>query len=122
MAGVYDVLAKNGISLSSKGELVFSRTANPADMNPIITAWNVIKNMEPNLQNMTISQLLDFRMQLRSLIKYHSDAPSTKYSKGVIRQLVDGELNKLAHKEIPELAKVDEIYSKEINELAKIKD
>ena len=122
MAGVYDVLAKNGISLSSKWELVFSRTANPADMNPIITAWNVIKNMEPNLQNMTISQLLDFRMQLRSLIKYHSDAPSTKYSKGVIRQLVDGELNKLAHKKIPELAKVDEIYSKEINELTKLKD
>lgn len=61
-------------------------------------------------------------MQLRSLIKYHSDAPSTKYSKGVIRQLVDGELNKLAHKEIPELAKVDDIYSKEINELTKLKD
>ena len=91
-------------------------------MNPVITAWNVIKNMEPQLQNMTINQLLDFRQQLRSLIKYQSDAPSTKYSKGVIRQLVDGELNKLAHKEIPELAKVDEIYSKEINELKEFKD
>lgn len=91
-------------------------------MNPIKTAWYVIKSMEPALGNMTIDQLLDFRMQLRSLIKYHSDAPSTKYSKNVIRQLVDGALNKLAHKEIPSLAKVDEIYSNEINELTKFKD
>lgn len=91
-------------------------------MNPINVAWNVIKAMEPNLQNMTISQFLDFRMQLRSLIKYHSDAPSTKYSKNVIRQIVDGSLNQLAHKEIPGLAKVDKIYSDEINELTKFKD
>lgn len=113
----FNTFAKNGISLTPDGDLNFSRTANPADMNPVRTAWYVIKSMEANLGNMTIGQFLDFRSQLRSLINYNSDAPSTKYSKGIIRQLVDGDLNQLAHKEIPELAKVDEIYSKEIKEL-----
>lgn len=91
-------------------------------MNPVNTAWYVIKNMEPNLRNMTIAEFLDFRKQLRSLINYESDSRSTRYSKKIIRQIVDGELNKLAHKMIPSLAKVDEIYHKQINELKEFKD
>ena len=89
MAGVYEVFAKNGITVTPEGELTFATTANPADMNPINIAWNVIKSMEPNLGNMTISQLLDFRKQLRSLINYESDSRATRFSKGIIRQIVD---------------------------------
>lgn len=71
---------------------------------------------------MTIAEFLDFRKQLRSLINYESDARSTRFSKAIIRQIVDGALNKLAHKEIPGLEKVDEIYHKQINELKEFKD
>lgn len=91
-------------------------------MNPVRVAWNVIRAMEPKLQNMTVKQFLDFRKQLRSLINYESDARSTRYSKKVIRELVDGELNNMAHKMIPALAKVDEIYHKQINELREFRD
>ena len=122
MFGVYNVFADNWITINSDGELDFRTTANPADMNPVNTAWYVIKNMEPNLRNMTIAEFLDFRKQLRSLINYESDSRSTRYSKKIIRQIVDGELNKLAHKMIPSLAKVDEIYHKQINELKEFKD
>jgi hypothetical protein len=45
--------------------------------------------MEPNLGNMTIAQLLDFRKQLRSLINYESDSRATRFSKNIIRQIVD---------------------------------
>ena len=91
-------------------------------MNPVNVAWNVIRAMEPNLQNMTIKQIREFRQQLRSLIKYQSDAPSTKYSKKVLREIVDGALNSVVHKEIPALAKVDEIYTKRLKELKEFKD
>lgn len=91
-------------------------------MNPVNTARYVIKNMEPNLRNMTIAEFLDFRKQIRSLINYESDSRSTRYSKKIIRQIVDGQLNKLAHKMIPSLAKVDEIYHKQIDELKEFKD
>lgn len=67
----------------------FRTTANPADMNPVKVAWNLIRAMEPNLQRMTIKEIREFRQQLRSLIKYQSDAPSTKYSKKVLREIVD---------------------------------
>lgn len=93
MAKVYDIFEKNGITLSPDGELTFRTTANPADMNPVVVAWNLIKLMEPNYKNMTIKQIREFRQQLRSLIKYHSDAPSTKYSKKVLRELIDGAFN-----------------------------
>ena len=122
MYGVYEVFADNGISITPEGELTFSTTANPADMNPVNTARYVIRDMESNLSNMTISQFLDFRKKLRSLINYESDSRSTRYSKNIIRQLVDGKLNQLAHEMIPSLAKVDEIYSKEKQELKEFKD
>ena len=89
MTKVYDVFNKNGISLTPDGELYFRTSANPADMNPVSVAWNLIRAMEPNFQDMTIKQIREFRQQLRSLIKYHSDAPSTKYSKKVLRELID---------------------------------
>ena len=122
MTKVYDVFNKNGISLTPDGELYFRTTANPADMNPVSVAWNLIRAMEPNVQDMTIKQIREFRQQLRSLIKYHSDAPSTKYSKKVLRELIDWAFNSVVHKEIPSLAKVDEIYSKRLDELKQFKD
>lgn len=121
MAKVYQVFEKNAIDVTEDG-LSFRTTANPADMNPIVVAWNLIKAKEPFFSSMTIKEIREFRKQLRSLIKYHSDAPSTKFSKNILRQLIDGAYNGTVHKEIPELAKVDEIYSKEIDELTKFKD
>jgi len=121
MSKIFDIFDKNGITITKDG-LEFRTTANPADMNPINVAWNLIKAKEPNFQSMTIKEIREFRQQLRSLLKYHSDAPSTKYSKRVLKQLIDGAFNGVVHKEIPELAKVDEIYSKQIDELDEFKD
>lgn len=120
--GVYRVFDENGISIGADDELIFSRTANPADMNPIKAAWNIIRNVYPQLANLTPKQLLDLRMQLRSLINYESDTRATRYSKKVLQGIVDGELNKIAHKEIPGLEKIDNLYHTQLNELKQFKD
>lgn len=91
-------------------------------MNPINIAWNLIKNMEPNFKNMTPKQIWEFRKKLRSLIKYQSDAPATKFAKNVLRQIVDGAYNKEVHKQIPEMKVIDNIYSKGIDQLREYKD
>lgn len=85
-------------------------------MNPVTTAWQLI-NKAP-WDKMTVRDYLNLRSQLSDLAKFESGT-TTKGTK-VIKELRN-QLNKIAHKEIPGLEKVDGLYSKQTQEIQKLK-
>lgn len=111
-----DVFSKNQISLTPDGTLRFANMILPSDMNPITTAWQLI-NKAPWWQ-MTVRDYLNLRSQLTDLAKFESGT-TTKGTK-VIKELRN-QINKVAHKEIPGLEKVDWLYSKQTKELQELR-
>ena len=85
-------------------------------MNPINTAWMLIQNA--NLSKMTAKDYLNLRKQFDDLAKYESGTTSRGVK--VIREMRN-QMDKVAKKEIPGLAKIDELYSKQIKDLNEVK-
>lgn len=115
-ANTLGVFAKNQISMNADGSLTFGNMILPTDMNPIQTAWNLIMNA--HWWNMTARQYLNLRKQLSDLARY--DSGTTSRGVKVIRELRN-QVNQVARKEIPGLAKADDLYHRQTEELKKLR-
>ena len=110
------VFNRRDINVNPDGSLRFANMILPTDMNPINTAWMLIQNA--NLSKMTAKDYLNLRKQFDDLAKYESGTTSRGVK--VIREMRN-QMDKVAKKEIPGLAKIDELYSKQIKDLNEVK-